>query len=423
MKNLFSGLTQLRQDHVLITCNSLLLFGLALSSIFVNVYIWKVDRSFFAIGVFNLCVFAAVTAGFFVGGKLSSKWIDLWIMRFGLIALSLFFLALLILREHSAHYFFELGLLFGFGQGVYWYGFHVTMFTLTTIDNRASFNGANGFFASLVSMVAPFVAGFFISHSPQFVGYHVVFAVSLLLFALSFWLVFALPKGTLHRKLHLVEGFHLHADPDWRRLWIGSLLFGLREGVFAFYIGLLVYFAAKSEEGLGEYGLWTGLVSLAAFYIVRMIKKKERVRLFMVVSSILLGGIGLLFFLGVGRIVLILFGTVTALCMPFFIVPFSSMLMNEIDESKQSKERMPEYLISREIALGIGRVIGISIYLFIAFQAKPSNLIVLAVILGFAHTIVGLLIRSVTYEPRDRNNGSLERTSAHQASRLLRAKG
>lgn len=423
MKNLFSGLAQLRQDHVLITCNSLLLFGLALSSIFVNVYIWKVDRSFFAIGVFNLCVFAAVTAGFFVGGKLSSKWIDLWIMRFGLIALSLFFLALLILREHSAHYFFELGLLFGFGQGVYWYGFHVTMFTLTTIDNRASFNGANGFFASLVSMVAPFVAGFFISHSPQFVGYHVVFAVSLLLFALSFWLIFALPKGTLHRKLHLVEGFHLHADPDWRRLWIGSLLFGLREGVFAFYIGLLVYFAAKSEEGLGEYGLWTGLVSLAAFYIVRMIKKKERVRLFMVVSSILLGGIGLLFFLGVGRIVLILFGTVTALCMPFFIVPFSSMLMNEIDESKQSKERMPEYLISREIALGIGRVIGISIYLFIAFQAKPSNLIVLAVILGFAHTIVGLLIRSVTYEPRDRNNGSLERTSAHQASRLLRAKG
>ncbi len=423
MKHLSTGLSRLRHDHVLITCNSLFLFGLALSSIFVNVYIWKVDRSFFTIGVFNLCVFAAVTVGFLVGGKLSSKWIDLWIMRFGLIALALFFLALIILREHSAHYFFELGLLFGFGQGIYWYGFHVTMFTLTTIDNRVSFNGVNGFFASLVSMAAPFVAGFFISHSPQFVGYHVVFTASLVLFSLSFWLVFALPKGTLHRELHLVDGFHLRADPDWRRLWFGSLLFGLREGVFAFYIGLLVYFAAKSEEGLGEYGLWTGLVSLAGFYIVRMIKNQEQARLWMVVSSVILGSVGLLLLQGVGRVVLILFGTVTALCLPFFVVPFSSMLMNEIDESTQSKQRMPEYLISREIALGLGRVIGITIYLLIASHAKPSYLIVLAVILGFAHTAVGLMIRPVTYKSRDRNNGSLERTSATQASRLLRAKG
>ena len=424
MQILKKRLARIKPDRLLIMCNTLFMFGLALSSIFVNVYIWKVDHSFVAIGVFNLCVFAAVTFGFYVGGQVSSHWIDLWLIRFGLIVLAMFFLLLLLLRERSAHYFWWLGLLFGFGQGIYWYGFHVTMFSLTSIDNRASFNGINGFFASLVSMAAPFLAGFLISHSPDYVGYHVVFAASLVLFALAFWLVFALPKGSLHDSLRLSEGFRLATDPDWKRLWFGSLIFGLREGVFAFYIGLLVFFATKSEEGLGEYGLWTGLVSLVGFYAVRLIKKERHKQLLMVISGVIVGLACLLLLQGVHRMVLIVFGTVTALCMPFFVVPFSAMLMNEIDESKRSKERLPEYLISREIALGIGRVLGISVYLLvIRLLRQPLYLLQLAVILGFAHAIVALIIRKVTFDSRDgREGGSLERASARSASRLVRAK-
>lgn len=39
---------------------------------------------------------------------------------------------------------------------------------------------------------------------------------------------------------------------------------GLREGVFMFLVGLMVYIATTNERKLGDFTLWTSLVGLIA---------------------------------------------------------------------------------------------------------------------------------------------------------------
>ena len=376
--------------------------ALALSGTFVNVYIWKVEHSYIDIGLFNLLVFGTLPLAFLCSGFLARRVGELWILRAGVVSLAVFFAILLTLGERSVNHALWLGTFFGIGQGLYWFAFHVLTFDLTKPDNRGHFNGLAGLFGSLVSMTGPYMAGYLIVHGRRFSGYHVIFALSLLLFGILLVLSFRLPRRAEPHTLRLREGFRFRADPDWRRLWIGSIVFGLREGVFSFFIGLLVFFVARNEEGLGLYGLWTGLISLGSFFLAGKVVRKQRVgNRLMGAAAWLMGLIALVLLLPVRQWTLVLFGAVTAFALPFFVVPFGTMIMNEIDESAASAKHRAEHLISRELALGIGRTVSVLVFLTVARHlGSPGSFAGMTVCLAFAHTVVYMFVHKVTFTPR-----------------------
>ncbi len=388
-----------RDVRLLITLGSLYVASYSLSGLFVNIFIWRVDHSLVAIGLFNWTIYAMLPVTFVLGGWLAAFVGQIWLIRIGVATLSVFFGLLLWLGRQSAHHYVWLGVLSGLGQGLYWYGFQVLSFDLTTADNRGRFHGVAGVFTSLTAMAGPFFAGYVITQGWRFAGYHLVFATSLALFGVCIWLSFRLVCKRPPAPMQLAQGFRLRADPDWGRLWWATVFFGLREGLFAFYIGLLVYLATGTEEGLGEYALWTGSISLGAFYLAgRAERAADRGKTAMRWAALLMGVVCLVFFIAVNRWTLLLFGTVTAALWPFLLVPFGSMAMNEMDETDQSAAYRSEHVISREIALGIGRIVGVGSFVAVAaWFRSPGNLIALTAVLGFAHTLVSLLVRKVEY--------------------------
>ncbi len=388
--------------RLLLAMGTLFMAALALSGTFVNVYIWKAEHSYIDIGLFNLVTFGALPLAFLCSGFLASRLGEVWILRAGVASLAIFFTILFLLGERGVNHVLWLGAFFGIGQGLYWFAFHVLTFDLTSTDNRGRFNGLGGLFGSLVGMTGPYVAGYLIVHARRLSGYHVIFALSLLLFGVLLALSFRLRHRGGQRALRLREGFRFRADPDWRRLWIGTVVFGLREGVFSFFIGLLVFFVARDEEDLGQYGLWTGLISLGAFFLAGRVVRNALVSMrLMGAAAFLMGAAALVLLLPVKRWTLLLFGGATAFALPFFVVPFGTMIMNEIDESAASARHRAEHLISRELALGVGRIGSVLIFLGVARHlGSPSSFVGMIVCLAFAHTIAYMLIYKVTFKRR-----------------------
>lgn len=395
--------------RILLLLGTLFVAGYTLSGMFVNVFIWKVDHSFIAIGWFNFTLYASLPIGFLGAGYLATRMGELWMVRAGVIVLAVFFLTLLSLGQRSAHHVVWLGAFYGGGQGLYWYGFHVLTFDFTQCGNRARFNALAGVFATLAGTLGPFLAGFVLADGRHYSGYHVIFAASLALFAVLFVVSFRIRQQRVPEPMRLREGFRFRQDPDWRALLVGQAVFGLREGVFAFLIGLLVFFVSKSEVGLGEYTLWTGILSLFAFYLAGRVAGREGRRVVVLqVAGLCLAAAACVFLWRLSGGTMILYGIVTACSLPFVTVALGVMQMNEIDESQETARHRSAHLIAREMALGVGRVLGVSIFLWVAYSwPGPHALLLLVAILGAAHAVVAFVVRKVTFVARDGARRSL----------------
>ncbi len=384
----------------LVGSNTLFIAGLGLSATFINVYLWRVDRSLLPLLLFNGFLDVGIPLAFIFCGFLAHRIKEPSLLRIGIIAVSIFFAVLLLAGKAAAHHAAWLGLLFGLGQGFYWYAFHVASFDCTRSDSRTDFHAVSGFFTSLVGMLTPFAAGLIIANSAKLTGYSLVFGCTFTLFVILFVQSFRLKHGP-RRRTEFAEGFCFARDPDWRRVWFATVSFGLREGVYAFVIPILVFFSSKTEAGVGDYGLWTGIVALLSYGWIGRMKRHDFLKRFMIVPSIALGGFACVLLLGVKPIILTIFGASTALLFPFVMIPLTAVTQDEIDESERSSVRRAEYFISREVALGIGRVSGV-LLLWVTLSIVPGvrGVLFISSILGFAYVVSSVFIAKVTYTDR-----------------------
>src|SRR5690606_14994758 len=123
---------------------------------------------------------------------------------------------------------------------------------------------------------------------------------------------------------------------------------GVREGVFAFLIGLLVYIATKDESKVGSYWLITSAAGLISFWLSgKLIKPRIRSIVMLLGSSIMIAVI-LPFFYDVNYATLLIFGIGTALAMPIYTIPMTSTTFDMIGRDQDSADHRVEYVVLRE---------------------------------------------------------------------------
>src|SRR5690606_28943136 len=96
------------------------------------------------------------------------------------------------------------------------------------------------------------------------------FTLSLTVFVIANVLSFFLKKRKIRCKYEWTLAFRKWRQRGniWRKALTALTFQGIREGVFAFVIGLLVYIATGSEMKLGRYDLITSQVALFSFMVV-----------------------------------------------------------------------------------------------------------------------------------------------------------
>lgn len=386
------------QAALLLAVNGLYLLASVLAGTFLNVYLWKARQDFAMIGWFAVAQQVAVGLSFWLGGKWVKEHNKMNALRLGIAVSGFFYLLVLMLGGNAAGYIWPLGLTLGVSTGLFWLAYNIVYFEISDAENRDFFNGWMGLLGSFTGIVGPWVSGWLISMLHGERGYRLVFILSLCIYAVAAVLSFFLKK----RKS---EGEYLWLEP-WKELrrtgsrWrpvAGALLFqGLREGVFSFLIGLLVYIAAKEESKLGQYALITSATSLVSYYAAgKWLKPRFRL------NGIGFGGLFLIAVITpllwkVSYGTLLIMGIGTSLFIPLYMLPMVSVSFDLIGKSAESVSKRVELVVLRELSLMSGRVIGMLVFIAVlSVNRSPQTITLLMLVLGASPLGSWLMLRKL----------------------------
>ncbi len=363
-----------RSAKRLLTINALFAVSVALSSTFVNVYLWKVKNDFTMIGLFNLLQYLMIGITFVLAGWLVKRRDRAVALRVGVVVLAMFYLSVLLLGKRSVDHVLWLGALLGIGNGFYWLGYNVLYFEITEPENRDRYNGADGLFTSLSEIIAPLLSGWLIMTLSGLRGYYVIFGISLGIFLFAVLMTFFLPKRPLRGRYELLEVYRESRQKSkWHYAMLASIGQGLPDAVFVFLIGLLVYVVTESEWKLGVFSFVTASVALVAYFLVgRFIKRGWR-NAFILLGALMMS-IALVPSLFQTRFwTLILFGIGLSLFAPFFLIPLTSTVFDLIGTNRWRVRTRVEHVVMRELALSVGRLLGIVAFLIWVQQTEKTG--------------------------------------------------
>lgn len=371
------------QAKLLLLVNVLFITAGALSGTFVNVYLWKVKSQFAPIAWFTLTTHLVGALTFWVAGWYAKQGNKMNILRAGMAVSAIFYLVVLVIGPQAVSYAPLLGFVQGMAVGFFWLAFNVVYFEITGPDNRDRFNGWAGLLASGGGMLAPWISGWLITRLPSNSGYSLIFGISLALFIVGVVISFFLKKRQSEGHYSWSFAFRcLRDDPAWR-FAAGALAGqGLREGLFGFIIGLMVYIATKSEMTLGNYWLITSAVGIVSYYLTsRWLTLRYR-KWGMLVGAVIMSGVVALFFWQVNYSTLLIFGIAVSIAYPLFSVPMLSTIFDLIGSNEESARNRVEYVVLREFALDAGRIVGILLFLLvtsISLSPVTLNWLILAI--------------------------------------------
>ncbi len=350
------------QARLLLIVHGLFAVAQALSGTFVNVYIWKVKNDFALIGWFALATQIMGALTFWLAGKWVKEHNKMMVLRLGVGISALFYVLVLILGKQSADMVLLLGGVQGVAAGFFWLAFNVVYFEVTSPEDRDLFNGWSGLLGSASGMLAPWISGMVITRIGDGggSGYRWIFTISLVVFVIGVIVSFFLKKKKLPCSYDWFYGFRILKVKGslWRYAIPALTAQGIREGVFAFIIGVLIFIATNNETKVGSFWLYTSAVALISFWAAgRWIKPRYR-KYSMLIGVIMMVLAIVPLFWKVSYGTLLIFGVVAALFFPLYIIPMTSRVFDLIGRDEESANHRVELIVIRELALNAGRIIG-----------------------------------------------------------------
>ncbi|PFJ16904.1 hypothetical protein COD67_05180 [Bacillus cereus] len=362
------------KTFLLILCLS----GIAtsLSTVFINVFLYKVSLNIYDVALFNFLTYLVWAPAFLLAGILSKKIERKFSIIIGSVFKLLFYLWIVTLGENAANHVTELAILFGIGSGFYWLSINTLTIDYTNDQNRDWFNSINGAFTSISQMVGPLLAGWIVELLPGFIGYKMIFGIAVFFFSLAMLFTFFLPNKGEQSSFQWKAIKKIHEAKEWRHLAYVFMCLAFRDGVISFVISLWVYVVTKSEGLLGNFAFMTTTLSIITYYLIgRYSKKEQKWKLIIWGNALLsLSILGLVF--EVNFVTLLIYGIASGICIPMFTVPFNTLALNSIAKFDQKGKLRIEMVVSREMALSVGRITSVGCLAVIyALSKNPAEVI------------------------------------------------
>lgn len=352
----------------LVAVSGLYTLAASLSSIFLVIYLFKIDSDITKPLIFYLGTYVGITIGFILGGYLLRILKLGTLLSIGLLISTALYLGLVILGENSVDYVFQLGLFLGLGEGFFWMVKHIIEYNSSKDSNRDRLFASMFLLSTVAAVLGPVLSGFLIvsGQAQNFPGYLFVFGLSSALFLMAALIALKF-KASHQLDFNLSDIFLLEShNRSWRGVELADFIHGLRMGSGQVLIGLVVFLILKNEFDVGSVTTLGAALSLVVGYAIgKFSKASERFLISMIGSVIAV----------ISYIILVIWFNVTGLFVyvllmglsaPALFIIFGSLNNKAIDaDSSSDINRVTAYKINNELFWNAGRVISIAIFLLL----------------------------------------------------------
>jgi MFS family permease len=276
----------------------------------------------------------------------------------------------------ATHYYFIylVGPFFGIGEGMYWFSVNNMSLAVSDKKTRGMFIATMSIANTTSTVVAPSLAALIVNYAPtETQGYLIIFQVVIAVHSVTAFLASRISVKANPASYTLLDKFDTTQDPQWRYVMHSHFLFGIRDSITLVLTGLMLYAAIGNNGSLySKLLIGFAIIGIIASAIVRKIQtRKNRLALYTYSAFVLFGAtmILVLFPNLTGGMV---YGVLNAFAAPFFINPYSIIVMNAMQDYTE-KGSVYGHMIIKEVMLNIGRLIGMA-FILLFYAILPANL-------------------------------------------------
>jgi len=216
-------------------------------------------------------------------------------------------------------------------------------------------------------------------------GYYILFAVTLGFYLALFYETFAFKVKERRAPFLLFESLRDHFTPKMRPVMVAYFIWGLRNGIFWFLMGVLVYKASHRELAVGAFDMVTqGIMLVMTYALSRVATSENRGKGLGISAWLDVAGVALLAW-RLDVQMLLIFTVVAAVSGALFQVTFTSYYFDIMGAVGGEGKRTLENLTVREIPLNLGRVVGLIIFMVCCDRFGDVGLKASVLVLGSAH--------------------------------------
>ncbi|MGM0828955.1 MAG: MFS transporter [Bacillota bacterium] len=343
--------------------NALFSFGTGLSVVFQNVFLWKMDKTYSLLAYYSLFWSVAIIISFGLCAWIARKTSPMITMRLGFVFYLFTFLIMLFFHDTLSDHIILLGISNGLAMSLYYVGMHMAVLDLTTNDKRDQFLYIQGILFTIGGIIAPLISGLLISQFQGMIGYYVVFIVTCVFLCFSFIVSLRVKGNPVTTKSYFWDVIR-NPSPEWKKMYSVMFADGMVSGVFTtFLITLMTYKVAGGELNLGLYNTGAQIMSLFAFYaLAKFSTSNDRIAIF-AIGSVMLVVSSVVISIFPVFISLIIFGVFSPIAMNMINTSMNAMIYQAIEKDVHYRQKRLDYIIIREIPLGVGRIIGVFLFL------------------------------------------------------------
>ncbi|MBF8984210.1 hypothetical protein IZY60_11750 [Lutibacter sp. B2] len=326
--------------------------------IFVNIYLWKTGKDIKVVAIFNICNYIAAFFSFYIANRIAMKNMKLNYLFSSLSFISLFVLTV-ILGDHISRYAMMIGILGGFGDGLFFFNLNVFQAGQLSRDDGDQFMSVMGIVTKISAIITPFISGLIIEKYGFLNMVYVL--IILLLFQIGNALMLPSSKINTVAKINFNN---IIDNNSFKRLLMTNTTHS-PYGEFTIMVNsVFLYSFAKSESLMGVLNSSFAISSIILYYVYIKVQKKVKRKKLMFIGAISLV-FSILLLYKPSFLTFILFGLTISIGDAFFNKPLVGIQLYTCRKYSKEEDEMLGNLLTRVFLLTTGRsLFYIMIYFF-----------------------------------------------------------
>ena len=375
LKDAVGGYTLGSPFYKFLRVHTLYLIFTSLPGVFINTFLMSQSDDVNIVLYFNCLMYASMALTMLFSSGISRKLSSNTVAAIGIIGFNLLYLALILLNNRAAEYFYVLGILNGVAGGFYWMSYSNLLTASTTNGNRDSAIAIISISGAVVTLLVPLISGFCISMIPGDWGYISVFGLALAIAIATCLTMTTLPKCEIKRTSSQIgrAAKMVFTQKYWMCGMLGETMKGLREGAFAFILTVILYEIVSSEMLIGFNTFLSGVASIVIFVVMsRIMRPQNRVK-YMALAIVVLTLAGILLVFFTNPFTVILLTVLNALFSGFIVNSANCVFYAVVQARPEGNECAPELFAVRECFFAVGRCAGILLIVLINMWSGGSR--------------------------------------------------